>query len=125
MYNVCVCYCLGLADIRAKQIKKQYEESLRQARERGEVIEEPSDSSSEDEAESEENGNEDSEENGNEDQNERGGLTNGSLQPDNETSVVTLQDDTIPPPLEDIPKQKGDVRAVTTMEQALHTCTCT
>ena len=114
-----LCYCLGLADIRVKQIKKHYEERLRQARERGEVIEEPSESSSEADSEengnedSQRNGNEDSQRNGNEDQNQHKGLTNGSSQPDNEASVVTVQDDSIPPPLEDAPKQERDVRALT------------
>ena len=36
----------GLAEIRIKAIKKRYEERLREARERGEHIEEPSDTSS-------------------------------------------------------------------------------
>ena len=36
----------GLAEIRIKAIKKRYEERLREARERGEPIEEPSDTSS-------------------------------------------------------------------------------
>ncbi len=107
LHNI-ISNCDGFEDwgvlYEAKQIKTQYEERLRQARERGEVIEEPSESSSE----------VDSEENGNEDQNEHGGLTSGSLQPDNVASVVTLQDDSMPPPLEDAPKQEGDVSAVTT-----------
>ena len=57
----CHCSIIGLAEIRAKQIKKQYEERLRLARERGEKIEEPSESSSseeEEEEEEDENGNE-------------------------------------------------------------------
>ena len=48
-------YCLsGLAEIRAKAIKKKYEEKLREARERGEPIDEPSDNSTSSEEESEE-----------------------------------------------------------------------
>ena len=43
----------GLAEIRAKAIKKKYEEKLREARERGEPIDEPSDNTSEEESEEE------------------------------------------------------------------------
>ena len=52
MIQYCVLHCLpGLAEIRIKAIKKKYEEKLREARERGEPIEEPSDSSSSEETE--------------------------------------------------------------------------
>ena len=57
-YLVCVCvcdhHCVGLAEIRIKAIKKRYEERLREARERGEHIEEPSDTSSSSGSEEEE-----------------------------------------------------------------------
>ena len=98
VYYMCTCVFVGLADIRAKQIKKQYEERLRQARERGEVIEEPSESSSSSDSDEEleneeENGIEDIDENENEEGNE----------------TVPSNDDTLPPPLEDAPEQ-GEVR---------------
>lgn len=116
---------LGLAEIRAKQIKKQYEERLKLARERGEEIEEPSESSSSDESENEEslsenedlqNGNEDSQ-NGNEDSRiiEDKQVKNGSIIRESTENIESLlinglniiekdtplKDEDTPPPLED------------------------
>ena len=86
---------VGLAEIRAKAIKKRYEERLIEAREKGEPIEEPPESSDEEEDKS--SGKEDDTDNEEQEMEERdleeekNELMNGE----------TLYND--PPPLEDVP----------------------
>lgn len=79
----CDYFLLGLAEIRAKAIKKKYEEKLREARERGEPIDEPSDNTSEEESEKE----------------QEVTIEIQEEQQNVENTLVTNED--IPPPLED------------------------
>ena len=92
MYTLYVHVHVGLAEIRAKAIKKRYEERLIEAREKGEPIEEPPESSDEEEDKSsgKEEDDTDNEEQKSEKE-EKNELMNGE----------TLYND--PPPLEDVP----------------------
>ena len=83
VYDISLWCLLGLAEIRAKAIKKKYEEKLREARERGEPIDEPSDNTSEEESEEE----------------QEGTIEIQEEQQNVENTLVTNED--IPPPLED------------------------